>query len=92
MPDGVWKDVVFSARRASLRVVFCALLLRSFRPQAASPIPTIMQTVPKPDFFFLWLYALLALLPPQMETPVLLIGPVIDLGCLIAAAVSLRRR
>jgi ubiquinol-cytochrome c reductase cytochrome b subunit len=29
------------------------------------------------DYFFLWLYALLSLLPPKMETPALLIGPVI---------------
>ena len=33
--------------------------------------------MPKPDYFFLWLYALLSLLPPSLETPVLLIGPVI---------------
>src|SRR4029077_452765 len=33
--------------------------------------------------FFLWLYAMLALLPPSMETPALLIGPVIVIGFLI---------
>jgi ubiquinol-cytochrome c reductase cytochrome b subunit len=32
----------------------------------------------------LWLYALLALLPPSMETPALLIGPVVILGGLLA--------
>ncbi len=37
--------------------------------------PTIIQTAPKPDYFFLWLYALLSLLPPSMETPFLIIGP-----------------
>jgi ubiquinol-cytochrome c reductase cytochrome b subunit len=42
-----------------------------------------VQTVPKPDFFFQWLYALLALLPPAVETPALLIGPVVILGFLI---------
>jgi ubiquinol-cytochrome c reductase cytochrome b subunit len=41
------------------------------------PDPTIIQTVPKPDYFFLWLYALLSLLPPSLETPALLIGPVV---------------
>ena len=41
------------------------------------PDPTIIQTAPKPDYFFLWLYALLSLLPPSMETPALLIGPVL---------------
>ena len=46
---------------------------RSARP--GRPDPTIIQTAPKPDYFFLWLYALLSLLPPSMETPALLIGP-----------------
>ena len=39
--------------------------------------------VPRPDYFFLWLYALLSLLPPSMETPVLLIGPVIAIAGLL---------
>ena len=34
-----------------------------FGPTGA-PDPTIIQTVPRPDFFFLWLFAVLALLPP----------------------------
>jgi ubiquinol-cytochrome c reductase cytochrome b subunit len=40
--------------------------------------------VPKPDYFFLWMYAALALLPPNMETPLLIVGPVIAIGFLIA--------
>jgi ubiquinol-cytochrome c reductase cytochrome b subunit len=39
--------------------------------------------VPKPDYFFLWLYALLSLLPPSLETPALLIGPVIAITALL---------
>jgi ubiquinol-cytochrome c reductase cytochrome b subunit len=38
---------------------------------------------PKPDYFFLWLYAVLSFLPPSMETPALLIGPVIVIGALL---------
>jgi ubiquinol-cytochrome c reductase cytochrome b subunit len=40
--------------------------------------------VPRPDYFFLWLYAVLSLLPPSVETPVLLIGPVVALIVLLA--------
>jgi ubiquinol-cytochrome c reductase cytochrome b subunit len=47
------------------------------------PDPTIIQTVPKPDYFFLWLYALLSLLPPSLETPALLVGPVVAIVALI---------
>jgi len=39
--------------------------------------------VPKPDYFFLWLYAVLSLLPPSMETPALLIGPVVIIVALL---------
>ncbi|HXI28049.1 MAG TPA: c-type cytochrome, partial [Vicinamibacterales bacterium] len=47
------------------------------------PDPTIIQTVPKPDYFFLWLYALLSLLPPSLETPALLVGPVVAIVALL---------
>jgi len=47
------------------------------------PDPTIIQTAPRPDYFFLWLYALLSLLPPSMETPALLVGPVVVIFALI---------
>jgi ubiquinol-cytochrome c reductase cytochrome b subunit len=63
-----------------------ALVAAYFGPFGPSgrPDPTIIQTVPRPDYFFLWLYALLSLLPPQMETPALLIGPVVAiLGLLL---------
>jgi ubiquinol-cytochrome c reductase cytochrome b subunit len=54
----------------------CAACLGPFGP-GGQPDPTIIQTAPRPDFFFLWLYALLSFLPPSAETPILLIGPAI---------------
>ncbi len=51
--------------------------LSSARSARAGPDPTIIQTAPQPDYFFLWLYAALAFLPPAIETPLLLIAPVI---------------
>lgn len=82
VPDAVWKDVVFSGC-VLLAIVACAALLGPFGPSGA-PDPTIIQTAPRPDFFFLWLYALLSFLPPAAETPILLIGPVVGLGVLFA--------
>ncbi len=38
------------------------------------PIRPSSRRSPRPDFFFLWLYAALSLLPPDLETPLLLIG------------------
>ena len=47
------------------------------------PDPTIINTVPKPDFFFLWIYTVLSFLPPEMETPFLLIAPVVAVAFLV---------
>src|SRR5262245_24636096 len=71
---GAWKDVFFAAF-ILLAVAACALVFGPFGPTGI-PDPTIVQTAPKPDYFFLWLYALLSLLAPALETPVLLVGPV----------------
>jgi ubiquinol-cytochrome c reductase cytochrome b subunit len=81
VPDGVWKDVVFAAA-IMLSVMACALFLGPFGP-TGQPDPTIIQTAPKPDFFFLWIYAVLAFLPPEMETPLLLIAPPIIIGAML---------
>jgi ubiquinol-cytochrome c reductase cytochrome b subunit len=81
VPGAIGKDLVFSGV-ILLAIAACALILGPFGP-SGQPDPTIIQTAPRPDFFFLWLYALLSLLPPSMETPVLLIGPAIALVFLI---------
>jgi ubiquinol-cytochrome c reductase cytochrome b subunit len=81
VPDAVWKDMLF-ASFVIASVLACAAYFGPYGP-SGQPDPTIVQTVPKPDYFFQWLYALLALLPPQMETVALLVGPVVILGWLI---------
>src|SRR6202522_3325066 len=73
VPSAVWKDIVFSAF-VLLSIATCAVYFGPFGP-GGQPDPTIIQTAPKPDYFFLWLYALLSLLPPSLETPFLLIVP-----------------
>lgn len=80
-PYAVWKDLVFAAIILAA-VAFCAGFFGPFGP-TGRPDPTIIQTNPKPDYFFLWLFALLALLPPAWETPLILIGPVIVIGGLL---------
>ncbi len=80
VPGAIAKDLIFSGF-VLLALAACALLFGPFGP-SGQPDPTIIQTVPKPDYFFLWLYAVLSLLPPSLETPALLIGPVIALAVL----------
>jgi ubiquinol-cytochrome c reductase cytochrome b subunit len=81
VPDAFRKDLVFSGL-IILAVVACAAFLGPFGPKG-QPDPTVVQTVPRPDYFFLWMYAALALLPPQMETVLLLVGPAVAIGFLI---------
>jgi ubiquinol-cytochrome c reductase cytochrome b subunit len=81
VPYAVWKDMFFAAF-ILLAVAACAVYFGPFGP-TGRPDPTIIQTAPKPDYFFLWLYALLSLLPPSMETPALLIGPVVAIMVLL---------
>ena len=82
VPDAVWKDLFFSAA-ILLAVALCAAFFGPFGPKGV-PDPTIINTVPKPDFYFLWIYTALAFLPPELETPVILIAPIIGIGVLIA--------
>ncbi|MGA7398587.1 MAG: cytochrome b N-terminal domain-containing protein [Candidatus Sulfotelmatobacter sp.] len=82
VPNAVWKDILFSAF-ILLSIAACAVYFGPFGP-GGQPDPTVIQTSPRPDFFFLWLYALLSFLPPSAETPILLIGPAIGIVALLA--------
>ena len=80
-PQAVWRDLFFAAF-ILLSIAVCAAYFGPFGP-SGPPDPTIIQTAPRPDFFFLWLYAVLSLLPPSLETPALLIGPVVVILALL---------
>lgn len=82
VPDAGWTDAMFAAA-IILAIMLCALMFGPIGP-TGPPDPTIIQTVPKPDVPFLWIYALLALLPPKLETPILLIAPVIVICVMLA--------
>jgi ubiquinol-cytochrome c reductase cytochrome b subunit len=81
VPCAVWKDIFFSGF-IILSIVLCAWLFGPFGP-GGQPDPTNIQTAPRPDFFFLWLYAVLSFLPPAAETPLLLIGPIVAIIVLL---------
>jgi ubiquinol-cytochrome c reductase cytochrome b subunit len=78
VPDAAWKDAVFAAA-IIFAVMACAFYFGPIGP-GGPPDPTIIQTVPKPDFAFLWTYSVLAFLPPSIETPFILIVPVLGIA------------
>lgn len=75
VPDAAWKDAVFAAA-IIFAVLACAFYFGPFGP-SGTPDPTIIQTAPKPDYPFLWIYSVLAFLPPSIETPVMMIAPIL---------------
>lgn len=83
VPQGVQKDVVFGGV-VFLAIFACAVYFGPSGPNG-EPNPTLIDTVPRPDFWYLPLFAVFALLPPYTETVLMLVGPVV----LIALAVLL---
>lgn len=81
-PKAISKDLIFSAL-VMLGIVFCAAYFGPEGPRGVAD-PTQINTAPKPDFFFLWLYAVLSLLPDYMETVLILTVPVIIIIVLFA--------
>ncbi len=66
-----------------MAIVLCDVTFGPAGP-TGPPNPTLIHTAPRPDFFFLWIFAALALLPAYMETFLLLMAPVIGIAFLFA--------
>jgi ubiquinol-cytochrome c reductase cytochrome b subunit len=66
-----------------LAVLACAAIFGPNGPHGV-PDPTITDASPRPDFYFLSLFALLALLPPWTETAILLVGMPLAIVLLLA--------
>jgi ubiquinol-cytochrome c reductase cytochrome b subunit len=64
-PDAGWKDVVFALAVGSIVLILAIV----FGPPALGAIadPTVLLAYPRPDWYFLWYFALLALVPPKIE-------------------------
>src|SRR3954447_2053678 len=82
VPHAVAKDLVFSALTIVV-ILGCALFFGPKGPLGI-PNPTLIDTYPRPDFYFLSIFAALALLPDWMEVLVPFVAPAILIGCLFA--------
>ena len=81
VPDAAWKDAVFAVAIV-LSVMACAFYFGPIGP-GGPPDPTIIQTAPRPDTPFLWIFSLLSLLPAELETPFILVAPVLAIGAML---------
>ena len=73
VPNAVGKDLLFSAGMI-LAILVCAFVFGPKGP-GGPPNPTLVDTNPRPDFYFLSIFAALALLPDWMEVLVLFVAP-----------------
>jgi ubiquinol-cytochrome c reductase cytochrome b subunit len=77
VPHAIGKDLVF-AGVLILAILACAAILGPAGPNGP-PNPTLIETNPRPDFYFLPLFSVFALLPPYMETFLMLTAPAIGI-------------
>jgi ubiquinol-cytochrome c reductase cytochrome b subunit len=78
----MYKDAFFSA----LVVIVVVALAAWIGPKGPSdpPNPTLAGANPRPDWPFLWLFGLLSLSPPEMETAIILLLPLVMVAGLVA--------
>lgn len=70
-PDAAWRDALFALMVIGAIVALAAIV---GPPQLSKPPdPTIIDAYPKPDWYFLWYFAVLAMMPHGAE-PYLMIG------------------
>jgi ubiquinol-cytochrome c reductase cytochrome b subunit len=78
--DAMMKDALFSA----LAVIFVLILAAVLGPKGPTgpPDPTLAGANPRPEWPFLWLFALLSLSPPESETFIILVFPLVLIAIL----------
>ena len=82
VPHAIGKDLIFAAL-VIVGILGCALIFGPKGP-GGPPNPTIVDTNPRPDFYFLSIFAALALLPDWMEVLILFVAPTLILIFLLA--------
>ena len=81
-PDAAWRDIVFGAVMA-LGILALAIVVGP--PElGAPPDPSIISADPRPDWYLLWYFAVLALAPPRLETFIILLVPVVIGGLIFS--------
>ncbi|HEY7066663.1 MAG TPA: cytochrome b N-terminal domain-containing protein [Chloroflexota bacterium] len=81
-PDAAWKDVVFTV--AVIGVILALAVILGPPALGPAPDPSLQGANPRPDWYFLWLFALLALSLPGIETYLILGTVLVPLVVLIA--------
>lgn len=74
-PDAIWRDAVVTA---VLCLTIVALAICIGPPELGrSPDPTIINAVPRPDWYLMWYFSILALLPHGTEKYLIIVIPLL---------------
>jgi ubiquinol-cytochrome c reductase cytochrome b subunit len=79
--DAMMKDAIFSALAVIVVVVVAAVV--GPKGPSGPPDPTLAGANPRPEWPFLWIFALLALSPPAAETVIMLVFPLLLIVALL---------
>ena len=72
-PYGAWRDFVFGT---GLIIVITLLAIFIGPPPLDNPPdPSLLNADPRPDWYLLWYFAVLALIPPPLEGVVMILAP-----------------
>ena len=74
-PDAIWRDAVFSA--LVFLILVCLAWFIGAPALTSEPDLTNVNADPKPDWYFTWIFALFALMPRQIESYVMFLGPLL---------------
>jgi ubiquinol-cytochrome c reductase cytochrome b subunit len=81
-PYSAWRDVVFAV--LTITVIVALAVFVGAPPIQRPPDPSVVHTSPRPDWYLLWIFALFALMPAQIESYAIVIVPPLILFLLFA--------
>ncbi len=74
-PDAAWRDVVFGA--AVVATVALLAIIVGPPDLGPPPDPSLLEAYPRPDWYFLWYFAVLAMAPQHLESIIIIAGPLV---------------